>query len=473
MKRLFEDVRNAVMMHSATPEGDSTPIEMTVIRVKKGYSLNMAGKPSKTLEVMSTPDRLAVIPERMPFIKPRPMVQEGDFVKIGTPLFSDKHDSRMRFLSPGCGTVSKIRFGPRRVIQEIVVRIADTEDYEPFEVLSESTLPSMDREVVVEMMVQGGLWPLLRELPFRNIAPMSKVPPAIIVHLGMTGGSEPQPGIYLKGRIPHFQFGLRVLKRLSKTVYVVVTGSGGSEMDALKQIGTHFVSGDYPAADPGVFLYHIKRSADENRAWYIDGQDVLMLANLLSTGQYPTERIVALSGDAANKPRHVKTRIGAPLSYLAALNGSGEGIRFLLGSVFSGYAGAHSTYLGFYDKSLTLVKEGRGRELLAFVRPGLNKPTYSKTFLSRFNRDPLTLDCDLHGEIRACIACGYCVEVCPVDILPQLMFKSIESEEVAESLAHGLLDCVECGLCAFVCPSKIELLHCFTAARAAYYKEQN
>ncbi len=82
------------------------------------------------------------------------------------------------------------------------------------------------------------------------------------------------------------------------------------------------------------------------------------------------------------------------------------------------------------------------------------------------------MDCNRHGGVRACIACGYCAQVCPVDILPQLTFKAVLADTVEEFLAHGLLDCVECGLCTYVCPSKIELADILVQAKAAYYKEQ-
>ena len=74
---------------------------------------------------------------------------------------------------------------------------------------------------------------------------------------------------------------------------------------------------------------------------------------------------------------------------------------------------------------------------------------------------------------EVCKGCGLCCDdVCPVDILPQLTYKSILVEAVEESLAHGLLDCAECGLCSYVCPSKIELFDTLKNAKAAYYKEQ-
>ncbi len=84
----------------------------------------------------------------------------------------------------------------------------------------------------------------------------------------------------------------------------------------------------------------------------------------------------------------------------------------------------------------------------------------------------MPMDCNCHGEERACINCGYCTEVCPVDILPQFTYKSILSDEIEEALAHGLLDCVECGLCTYVCPCKIELCDNLKNTKKAYYLEQ-
>jgi len=101
----------------------------------------------------------------------------------------------------------------------------------------------------------------------------------------------------------------------------------------------------------------------------------------------------------------------------------------------------------------------------------VNKPSHSRAFLSVFNKTPFVPDTGRHGEERACINCGSCTGVCPVDILPQFTVKTILAGEVEESLAHGLLDCVECGLCTYVCPSKIELNSILQKAKKSYYKE--
>ena len=94
---------------------------MISVKVKKGYPLKLAGAPENDLAVLEKPSRIAVLPERIPFVKPRLKVRIGDPVKRGALLFEDKRNPDIRFLSPGGGTITDIVFGPRRVIREIVL----------------------------------------------------------------------------------------------------------------------------------------------------------------------------------------------------------------------------------------------------------------------------------------------------------------------------------------------------------------
>ncbi|MBU0987138.1 MAG: 4Fe-4S dicluster domain-containing protein [Proteobacteria bacterium] len=445
---------------------------MVPIRIKKGYTLNVEGRPSLDVEVLKTPARVAAVPEKIPFIKPGLAVQVGDAVEIGSVLFVDKRNPGIKFLSPGCGTVEQINFGPRRVIREIVIKLDQEESCKAFESVSEDSLEHLARERIIQLLTDGGLWPLIREFPFRDIAGPANIPPAIFVSLDAGEPFQPGSQVYLEGHQSLFAYGIRILRRLARDkVYVSARRDNPIVSGEYKQFITHHYIGDYPADDPGVLLYYLRKSTAENRAWYISGQDVLLMARLLKNGRYPVERIVTLAGSSVQKPRHVRTRLGVPLAHLAGSRNDGENTRHVVGGLFRGYPASKNDFLGFYETALTLLPEGRREEVLGFVRPGFTRPTYSRTFLSVFNTSALKMDCNRHGGIRACIACGYCAEVCPVDILPQLTFKAVLADEVEAYLAHGLLDCVECGLCTYVCPSKIELKNILVKAKAAYYKE--
>lgn len=446
---------------------------MISVHIRKGFKLNISGEPSTSLEELTKPDKVALLPEKIPFIKPRLKVQVGDHVKIGTPLIEDKRNPAVTFLSPGSGRIAEISFGPRRVIREISVVLDPDEGYETFPSFNATQLDQMARQDLVKTLQTGGLWPLLRELPFRDIATPDFTPPAIIVDLDATEPFQPAAAVYLKGNIDLFEFGLKILQKLSSTVLISTAADNAFVRQHLNGYLTHIYYGTYPANDPGVLLYYIKKSPDENRAWYLNGQDVLLLASLLQTGRYPIARTIALGGHLVNNQTHLLTRTGVPLDHIARGRADmSEATRSIVGGIFRGYTGSQDSYLGFYETALTLLSEGAAEEFLGFARPGFDKPSRSRLFLSAFNPALMPMDCNRHGEERACINCGYCIQVCPVDILPQFTYKSILAEEIEEALAHGMLDCVECGLCTYVCPSKIELADTLKNTKKAYYLEQ-
>jgi Na+-transporting NADH:ubiquinone oxidoreductase subunit A len=446
---------------------------MTSIRIRKGYDINIAGTPSRDVEKLEKPTRVALLPERIPFIKPRLKVKVDDQVNVGSPIFEDKQNPDFIFLSSGGGRISKIDYGPRRIIKEIVITLDQDEGHETFPMINEAQLEDIEREALVQMLTAGGLWPLFRELPFRNIPNPQSFPPSIIISLGSKEPFQPVPEVYLKDKVDLFEFGIKILNKLTRTLFISASPDNNFVPDRLNTHVTHTCEGVYPADDPGVLLYTIKKHPDENRAWYINGQDVILLAMLLKTGKYPVDRTVVLGGTLAREKKHLQTRMGVPLNHITKGHADDTGAaRHIVGGIFNGYTGSKDSYMGFYETSLVLIPEGDEKEFLGFARPGFNKPSRSRTFLSFLNKSSLAMDCNCHGEVRACINCGFCAEVCPVDILPQFTYKSILADEIEEALNHGLLDCVECCLCTYVCPSKIELRNILKDTKKAYFLEQ-
>ena len=443
---------------------------MKFIRIQKGFDLHAAGRPSLELQRLEAPETVAFIPKHIRFIKPRLAIKEKDSVKVGSLLFSDKHRPDLKFRSPGAGIVETVHFGPRRILEAIVIRLDSKEEDEIFSSISEAALDTMDTKDLVARIQEGGLWALIRELPFKNIPFYHGKPPGIIVTMGTKEPFEPEPSVYLRGREDLFQFGIRVLKRLTANVDVVLP-SGNDAPDFLHKMATHKVSGKYPCGDAGVLLYWTKIDLNQKRTWYIHGQDVLLLARLLRDGRYPIERTVVLAGPDVKHPCHIETRMGAPLSHLAQFGTINGDHRFVVGGLFTGYPEPGNGYLSFHETAVAVLPNDKKAERFALFKPGYHKPTYSRAFISRLNPSPMTVDGRYHGEERACIGCGYCANVCPVDILPQFAFKTIIIGEMEEALKHGILDCVECGLCSHVCPSKIDLAQILKTARADLYKE--
>ena len=445
---------------------------MNALHLKQGFSLRIAGAPERHLHLLDAPHHVGMVPEHIPFVKPRLLVEEGDPVAVGTPLFEDKRDTRIRFLSPGGGQVTRIDFGPRRIIRQIMITLDKHEPCEAFDVPTVEQMDEMPRQALVDTLLAGGMWPFFKALPFMDLADPDTVPPAIIVRLGDDEPFGPDPVVYLKERADRFSLGIDLLNKLCDRVVINLTGDEAAVSSLPDQVVTHRFTGCYPSGNPSVQLYRTRTGPEQNRTWFIDGQDVILLGDYFRTGRYPVQRIMTVGGSLAPDARHVSTRTGVPLRQLCSNGPAGKpAARYIVGGVFTGFAGSPDSFMGFYQNALNLIDDGDREEPFGFIRPGANKPSYSTAFLSALRSKPFPMDCGQHGEVRACVNCGTCARICPVDILPQFTMKCLVADEVEEALAHGLLDCAECGLCTYACPSKIQLREVFQAAKAQYYKE--
>ncbi|MCF8030770.1 MAG: RnfABCDGE type electron transport complex subunit C [Desulfohalobiaceae bacterium] len=59
---------------------------------------------------------------------------------------------------------------------------------------------------------------------------------------------------------------------------------------------------------------------------------------------------------------------------------------------------------------------------------------------------------------EVCIKCGYCVEVCPMRLMPFLLSGYSSTGLVDMAANYDIFTCIECGCCAYVCPVNIPLV---------------
>jgi len=113
----------------------------------------------------------------------------------------------------------------------------------------------------------------------------------------------------------------------------------GAKSKALTQaanIQTHVFSGPHPAGNISTHIHYVDPINKGELVWYVEAQDVLRIASLFLNGTYPTERIVAVTGEGAvNNQIHVKTIIGVPVLALLGEN-IPQQVRYLSGSVLTG-----------------------------------------------------------------------------------------------------------------------------------------
>jgi Na+-transporting NADH:ubiquinone oxidoreductase subunit A len=441
---------------------------METLAPPKGFKLKLAGKPDTSVIHLSRPATVGVSAQDIPHIRPKLLVKENDPVKTGTPLFHDKRDPDIRYVSPGTGTVKQILFGPRRRLLEVVIALDGMDDFVAFDPVSRTDLVKLTDQDLIDRLKQGGVWQGLRQLPARDTADSGTAPPLIIVCLNGNDLFSPHPGRVLEDRVPQFEFGLAVLRRFCDRIIVAARTSSMERLKPVRHLITHQVSDAYPAWDPGAILYHIKKKAEENAAWYIHVQDLLHLAHFLETGRYPVETMVTVTRGEDRKP-HMITRRGAPIRLLAGHFPSGS---LITTGRFNGRQVDPDTHLGFFETTLNFLPDAPEDEMFGFLRPGLNKPTVSRAFLSCLVDREVQLDGTLHGEERACINCSYCEDICPVDLMPSFIMKALHGDDIEEALQLGVLDCCQCGLCSFTCPSKIELARILSRGIDTHHKDK-
>jgi electron transport complex protein RnfC len=61
-------------------------------------------------------------------------------------------------------------------------------------------------------------------------------------------------------------------------------------------------------------------------------------------------------------------------------------------------------------------------------------------------------------EMRPCIRCGRCIQVCPMGLEPILLAQYGEKGIWDLAEANLIMDCIECGSCHYTCPSGRPLL---------------
>ena len=94
--------------------------------------------------------------------------------------------------------------------------------------------------------------------------------------------------------------------------------------------------------------------------------------------------------------------------------------------------------------------------------PGIDKYTFSNTYLSKFIKNKeWSLNTLMNGSFRSIIPFGYWEDVLPMDILPQYLVKSILAKDIEEMENLGIYECDEedFALCTFVCQSKVPVQH--------------
>ncbi|HAT1610859.1 TPA: Na(+)-translocating NADH-quinone reductase subunit A [Raoultella planticola] len=431
-----------------------------MIKITKGLNLPIAGMPSQQKTSQVAVKRVALLGEEYVGMRPSMAVREGDRVQKGQILFEDKKNPGVCFTAPAAGVISAIHRGERRILQSIVIDV-DGDEAVSFPRYAPGDLAGLARETVQQQLLASGQWTAFRTRPFSKTPVPGSVPAAIFVTAIDTNplAADPQP-IILACR-EAFDAGLTVLASLTDGKVHVCQASGGKlGGHPSGQVTFNQFAGPHPAGLAGTHIHFLEPVSLKKQVWYLNYQDVIAIGRLFLDGELYSKRVIALGGPQVKEPRLIETCCGASLDELLAgelLEGEN---RVISGSVLSGtHAQGPYAFLGRYHLQVSVVKEGREKELFGWVMPGKDKFSITRTTLGHFLKHKLfSFSTDTNGGERAMVPIGNYERVMPLDILPTHLLRDLLAGDTDSAQALGCLELDEedLALCTYVCPAKYE-----------------
>lgn len=425
---------------------------MNHFKIKKGLDLPITGAPDQVISEGNQVSSVAVIGSDYIDMKPTMLVQEGDRVKLGQVLFTDKKTEGVNYTSPACGVVKNINRGAKRVLRTVVIEL-DGDDQVEFSKYPSDKLASLDSADVVKNLTESGLWTAFRTRPYSKVPKPTTKPVAIHVSVMDTNPLAGDPSIIISADAAAFKDGLAVISRLTAGK-VYVSKALDTDVAVPDMVEVTEFSGPHPAGLAGTHMHFISPVSANKIAWTIGYQDVIAVGKLFTTGFLNVDRVIAIAGPMVNKPRLIKTRVGADTVELVKEELKDGKVRVISGSVLSGRkVNNWANYLGRYHTQLSVLQEGRERQLLGWLNPAGEKFSFTNALFSSFNRkQKIAMDTSAHGSPRAIVPIGVFEGVMPLDILPTQLIRALVVMDVdsAELLGALELDEEDLALCSFV-----------------------
>ena len=427
-----------------------------MIKISRGLDLPISGVPVQAISEGAKTRSVALVGYDYIGMKPTMSVQVGDRVKTGQLLFTDKKTEGVKYTSPASGIVSAINRGDKRVFQSIVIDV-EGDDFETFE--TGADIDSLDRQQVIDTLVNSGQWTALRTRPYSRVPAPDSAATAIFVTAIDTHPLAADPAVIIADQAAAFVDGLTVLTKLNKKVFVA-TAPGGNISTGSAKVETAEFAGPHPAGLVGTHMHYLNPVSANKVAWSIGYQDVIAIGKLFSEGKLSVERVVALAGPQVDQPQLVKTRLGTDLQELTAGKLKPENNRIISGSVLGGRTARGAVaYLGRYHQQVSVIKEGDEREFMGWLSPGASKHSNLGIYLSRFSKNKLmNFTTSTNGSERAMVPVGSFETIMPLDILPTQLLRSliVGDTQMAQDLGCLELDEEDLALCTYVCSGKYE-----------------
>ena len=428
------------------------------IRIKKGLDIRLVGAaiPTKTDAIKS--NFYAIRPEDFHGVTPKLVVKVGQKVKAGDALFFDKSNEDIKFVSPVSGEVIEVTRAEKRRITEIKIKADKTISFASHKKLR---LESAKDQDILSALLASGCWPFIKQRPYDIIADPSCKPKSIFISAHATAPLAADYNFTLKGKESELQAAVTALSKLTDgSIHVGVPKDVHSPFTNLENITTHRISGPHPSGNVGTMINKLDPINKGETVWTVAPHDLVIIGELLLTGKFNAERVVALAGSQIQEPRYLTTRIGSEVSTMIYDRGIQKEahVRIISGNVLTGKEIKPDGCLDFYSDVITVIPEGDDYEFFGWNKPVFDKVSTSRalTFSWLTPKKKFDLNTNTNGEHRAFVLTGSYEEVFPFDIYPLQVLKACMYKDLDEMEALGMYELApeDFALTEFVCVSK-------------------
>ena len=428
------------------------------IKIKKGLDIKLKGAAEQAKENAIISNFYSIRPEDFHGVIPKLIAKVGTKVKAGDPIFYDKSNEALKFVSPVSGEVIDIPRGDKRKILAVKIQADKEQAYTEY---GKFDLGAASADTVKAHLLASGCWPFIKQRPYDVIANPDKAPKAIFISAYASAPLVADLDFTLQGKEAELQAAITALGKLTEgQVHISVGKNGNSPLANVSDATIHNVSGPHPSGNVGTQINKIDPINKGEVIWTVNAQDLVIIGELLLTGKFNAERIVALAGSSVKKPRYFVTKLGAEVASIIYDNGvdKNDNIRIISGNVLSGKQVQPDGFLDYYSNTITVIPEGNDYELFGWNKPIFNKISTSRalTFSWLFPKKEYDLNTNTNGEHRAFVTTGTYEEVFPLDMYPMQMLKACMYKDLDEMEALGMYEVApeDFALTEFVCVSK-------------------
>ena len=426
------------------------------IRIKKGLDIKLKGESEKITENATSSNVYTLKPEDFHSIIPKLSIKIGAKLKAGETVLFNKANEEMKFPSPVSGEVIDIIRGEKRKI--LAVKIQADKEQQFFDFGAKDP-KEMKADAIKSHLLAAGCWPFIMQRPYAVIANPEKTPKAIFVSAYASSPLAADCDYVLAGKENELQAAVTALSKLtSGEVHVSVGKKSNSPLSGLSDITLHKVSGPHPSGNVGTQIAQIDPINKGEVVWTVAPQDLVIIGELLLTGKFNAERIIALAGSFVTSPKYYKTKIGSSISSIVDGNLNEGNSRIISGNVLTGTTQNLKGVLGYYNNIVTVIPEGDDYEFFGWTIPVFKKISTSRalTFSWLFPNKKFDLNTNTNGEHRAFVVTGNYEEVFPLDIYPMQILKSCMYKDLDEMEQLGMYEVApeDFALTEFVCVSK-------------------